>query len=115
MIRITEYLCDYCDSIFKSPLVVKMHQQKSCIGTMTEKDDRDQWKKIKYIEYISSSPTKCDGCGMVFIETGLNKTGKDWKEWKRPLNIKCIECKEKENVLKEKYHCGWSHYVKKYH
>jgi len=117
MNRITEYLCDYCDSIFISPLLVKMHQQKSCLGTTTEKDEIDQWKKIKYIESNSTSPTKCERCGMVFIERGLDKTGKDWKEWKDwkdwkgHLNIKCIECKEKESV----YSCGWSNYVKKYH
>lgn len=112
MIRITEYLCDYCDSIFSSPLLVKKHQQKSCIGTTTEKDELDQWKKIKYIESNSATPTKCEKCGMIFIERGLDKTGKDWKdwkEWKEHLNIKCIECKEKESVKE------WTNYVKKYH
>lgn len=112
MIRITEYLCDYCDSVFSSPLVVKNHQKKSCLGTTNEKDEIDQWKKIEYIELNSASPTKCEKCGMIFIERGFDKTGKDWKEWKRPLNIKCIECKEKESVL---YSCGWTNYVKKYH
>lgn len=106
----TEYLCDYCDSIFSSPLLVKKHQQKSCLGTTNEKDEVDQWKKIKYIESNSARPTTCEKCGMVFIERGLDKIGKDWKDWKRHLHIKCIECKEKET-----YSCGWSHYVKKYH
>jgi len=109
----TEYLCDYCDSVFLSPLLVKHHQQKSCIGTTTQKDEIDEWKKIKYIESISAQQTTCDTCGMVFIERGFDKTGKNWKDWKgkRNLkNIKCIHCQEKE-----KYSCDWSHYVKKYH
>ena len=113
MIRITEYLCDYCDSVFISPLLVKMHQQKSCTGTTNEKDDRDEWRKIEYIEAMSISPTKCERCGMVFIERGLDKTGKEWKEWKewkeKKRNIKCVECTEKESIKE------WSHYVKKYH
>ena len=112
----SEYLCDYCDSVFSSPLLVKNHQKKSCIGTTTEKDEIDEWKKIKYIESISARQTTCQGCSMVFIETSFDKTGKnwkdwkDWKDWKEKRNIKCIDCQEKE-----KYSCEWPHYVKKYH
>jgi hypothetical protein len=109
----TEYLCDYCDSVFSSPLLVKKHQQKSCIGSIIQKDDMDEWKKIEYIESTSINPKKCQECGMVFIERGLDKRGKNWKDWKdwKEKNIKCVECQEKEKVL----NCEWPHYVKKYH
>lgn len=127
-IRITEYLCDHCDSVFKSPLLVQQHQQKSCIGvTNKQKDDLDQWKKIKYIETMMASTdnqTKCERCGIVFIERGLDKTVKDWKEWKEwkekhnLKGIKCIGCQEDETVLKmveDGHICCQLHYVKKYH
>lgn len=124
-IRITEYLCDYCDSVFPSPLLVQQHQQKSCLGvTSKQKDGRDEWKKIEYIEKNSANQTKCDRCGILFIERGLDKTVKDWKEWKEWKDkhnlkgIKCLGCQEEETVSKlvaDGHICCRLQYVKKYH
>jgi len=121
MNHIMEYLCDYCDSVFKSPLLVRNHQKKSCLGVNTEKDERDQWKKIKYLECLSSAQTTCDVCGIVFMEIGIEKTGKEWKEWNGQRMLKgvtCGPCKEQKTVYKMAkagYICCWQHYVKKYH
>lgn len=122
--RITEYLCDHCDSVFQSPLLVQLHQQKSCTGvTVKQKDELDEWKKIQYTESMSHNQTKCERCGVLFIERGFDKTvnWEEWKEWKEKHNlkgVKCIGCQEEETVLKlvaDGHICCQLHYVKKYH
>ena len=102
-IVITEYLCDHCDSVFLSPLLVQQHQKKSCMGVIKkEEDERDELKKFEYKERHSANPSRCNGCGMIFIEKGIqNIAVKDFNEFKvkEKKDFKCWECNE-PNILK---------------
>jgi hypothetical protein len=51
---IHEYLCDYCDSSFSSPLLVQNHKKKSCLGVTHVPDPENEKKKRDYMSYIHS-------------------------------------------------------------
>ena len=102
-IVITEYLCDHCDSVFLSPLLVQQHQKKSCMGVIKKEDERDELKKFEYKERHSANPSRCNGCGMIFIEKGIQniavKDFNEFKDVKEKKDFKCWECNE-PNILK---------------
>ena len=108
----TEYLCDHCECVFQSPLLVQQHQKKSCTGVKNKKqDEREERKRLAYQEFRSANRKKCKDCGtdMFFVEMF---------EIKWIKGNKCMTCQEEEHILQkieEKEVCCREHYVKKYH
>lgn len=107
-IVITEYLCDYCESVFRSPFFVRQHQKKSCMGVKIEKDHRDELKKIVYTEFYSRNPSKCEDCGIIFNFNDFSDNDfKDFDDWKDKKKkglkcVKCLKCLRKDDEKTEK-------------
>ena len=86
--NLTEYLCDYCDSVFSSSYLVSGHQKWSCLGVPNAKNERDEQRKAVYQKW---GKKRCEDCR---VEMGwMTET-----ECSSPTIERCEACQEEERL-----------------